>query len=122
MNTYSYPYDYDEFVFCPVEDRPHTVYRLFDDAGRLLYIGCTRELNHRLYMHDGYYNATSIAFRGLVARVESEEYENKDAARDAERKAIGAEAPLFNVIYNQGRHISREQYDAQYVERNRRAS
>lgn len=107
----------------PVVDRPHSVYRLFDAEGRLLYIGHTRAVNLRVYLHDGYWsNPTSLKFKGLVAHVESEEHPSKDAARDAEMRAIGKEAPMFNVIYNQGRHISREQYDAQYVERNRRAS
>lgn len=121
MTTFSYPYDYDEFVFCPVEQRPHTVYRLFDDADRLLYVGCTRDLDLRLYMHGGYYNATSLEFRGLVARVESVEYENKAAAREAERNAIRAEAPLFNRSHNKGRQITRDEYD-RLVERHRRAS
>lgn len=112
MTTFSYPYDYDEFVFCPVEDRPHSVYRLFDDAGRLLYVGCTRDLDLRLYMHAGYYNATSIAFHGLVERVESTEHENKATAQAAERDAIRAEAPLFNKAHNMGRHVTRDEYDS----------
>jgi predicted GIY-YIG superfamily endonuclease len=122
MTTYRYPYDYDEWVFCPVEDRPHSVYRLYDDANRLLYIGCTRDLDLRLYMHDGYYNTTSLAFRGLVDRVETVEYENRAAARQAEREAIQAESPLFNKAHNQGRQITRDEYDSAYVDRHRRAS
>lgn len=114
MRIYHYPYDYDEFVFCPVEERPHTVYRLYDNADRLLYVGCTRDLDLRLYMHDGYYNATSTAFRGLVERVESVEYENKATARDAEREAIRAEAPLFNKAHNKGRQITRDEYVARF--------
>lgn len=115
MKTYSYPFDYDEFVFCPVEERPYSVYWLFDEADRLLYVGCTRKVNERLYLHDGYWsNATSLEFKGLVARVESVEYPDRDTARAAERAAIQAEAPLFNKAHNERREITREEYVATF--------
>jgi hypothetical protein len=70
------------------------LYRHFDKAGRLLYIGIAvdpakREGEHR----------RESEWRGRIARVELEWYGDRHAARAAERAAIAAEQPPFNVLH-----------------------
>lgn len=84
-----------------VAERPHFVYRLYDAADTLLYIGCTRDVPGRLYHLTALCNLGKspngdLQRRG-IARHTATEYPNRRAALDAERAAIKAELPLLNV-------------------------
>lgn len=80
--------------------KPHVVYRLYGHDDQLLYIGCTVDLDYRLYMHETawYSNAGSMAIRehGGFVRCTSEDYPDRQSALTAERAAIRDEAPLCN--------------------------
>jgi hypothetical protein len=67
------------------------VYRCFDDAGRLIYIGSTCNEYSRFTFHRG-----RTPWWPSVARVKKEEYPTLFEARQAEAKAIAAEQPLHN--------------------------
>lgn len=71
-----------------------TVYRIYDGAGALLYIGQTVNLEQRLLNHRSW-----ARDRGW-ATVVAEGYPTRRAALDAEREAIYAEHPLANWQYN----------------------
>lgn len=51
--------------------KPHFVYRFFDAAGEILYVGCTHNLHKRMVEH-----ACEKPWWGQVAEVESTEYTN----------------------------------------------
>lgn len=72
-----------------------SLYRHFDADGELLYIGISLSWPVRTKAHAG-----SSRWFDRVARVEIEQFETREAALDAEREAIKAEKPKFNIIYN----------------------
>lgn len=76
-------------------DRPHYVYRAFDDDDRLLYIGCTLNFERRQAEHRWY-----RPWADRIARWEVEQYPNQRDALAAEEAAITAESPEFNAMYN----------------------
>lgn len=68
------------------------LYRHFDDAGRLLYVGITRRTDQRRMAHrDG---APWMRFQ---ARETVEWLPDRPSAEAAERAAIAAEQPVFNI-------------------------
>lgn len=68
------------------------VYRAFDVAGRLLYIGSTGDIAQRFKGHD----SKQPPWLPYVSSVVVEHYETIKAARCAETLAIMAERPRFN--------------------------
>lgn len=82
------------------------VYRLFDEAGELLYIGMTSNFEQRIRFHLEPVSDRQARLPGadeIKARYHHhtlEPYPNEFVARKAERKAIKAEAPLLNRFHN----------------------
>lgn len=76
--------------------RPHFVYRCYDAADRLLYIGCTVGVEARMSAHD----RQGSRWFPEMARYTTEEHPGRDAALAAEREAIRIESPMFNVHAN----------------------
>lgn len=72
-----------------------SLYRHFDVEGALLYVGISVSWPARTKAHAG-----GSRWFDLVAKVEIERFETREAALDAERKAIKAEKPRFNIIHN----------------------
>jgi hypothetical protein len=83
---------------CDVESGAHSVYRAYDAAGELLYIGITNGGPRRLGGH-----ARSSEWWPLVATVRIEHAESRCHALWLEEKAIWDEQPQFNIQHNQGR-------------------
>lgn len=80
-----------------------TLYRFFDADGALLYVGITKNGAQRWHEH-----SKSKEWWGRVASTTVEHYDTRAAALDAERAAIVAERPLFNVVHNvthKGEHL-----------------
>lgn len=69
------------------------LYRHFDSSGVLLYVGQSISATKRFKSH----KKTASWFLD-IARVEIENFEDRQAALDAEREAIKSERPLFNVL------------------------
>lgn len=86
--------------------RPHYLYRCYDTAGRLLYIGCTANVKRRMQGHKrclGRGNRASQWLAACMDRVEVEgPFAGRDAGRAAERDAIQTEQPLFNFQERSG--------------------
>lgn len=72
-----------------------SLYRHFANDGALLYVGISLSWPARTKAHAG-----GSRWFDLVAKVEIERFETRDAALDAERNAIKAEKPQFNIIHN----------------------
>lgn len=72
----------------------HYVYRCYDDDGRLVYVGCTSNLNLRLRAHG--YDEFSW-WSGQVVKVKAKVYPDVEAGRRAEKQAIWTEHPRWNV-------------------------
>lgn len=69
----------------------HAVYRMFDEAGRLLYIGVSGRAGRRFDQH------SEKRWFPLVGLITLEWHATKAAAELAERRAIAAERPRYNV-------------------------
>lgn len=76
-----------------MESSPHWVYRLFDQSGRLLYVGLTTQPARRLARH-----RSSKAWWADVARVSWREYPCKLHGLGAEYWAIRRENPRYNRV------------------------
>ena len=74
-----------------LEVRTHYVYRAFDDAGFLLYVGSTVNLASRMTAH-----RQSAAWYQFVADIGVETFHNRTSARASESEAILAEGAYFN--------------------------
>lgn len=68
------------------------LYRFFDSAGELLYVGITRDLGARLAAHRRVSEWWDLAARGAT-----ETYPSRAEAELAEAVAIHAERPLYNT-------------------------
>lgn len=75
----------------PHREQPHYVYRCYDEAGALLYIGCTYHPMQRMTQHI----KRSPWFRD-VAQVRFIVFPDKDYALRKEREAILNERPANN--------------------------
>ena len=71
-----------------------TLYRLYDNAGELLYIGIAEHWPTRMTQH-----ARDKVWFKDVADVKIIEYETREQAERAECKAIKNEHPLHNVVH-----------------------
>ena len=70
-----------------------TLYRLYDEAGVLRYVGATSCLEARL----AYHKQRKLWFH-KVAKVETCQFEDKDAALEREAKEIKELQPAFNIL------------------------
>lgn len=78
------------------EDQPHHVYRCYDAAGRLLYVGCSVNVKQRIKWH----RSMSAHWAAQIATVETQTYPDRPTALRHEREAIGEESPLHNIKGN----------------------
>lgn len=77
---------------------PHHVYRCYDADDRLLYVGCTSEIERRMSAHRRGKKGASLWLSVCMARHEVvATYPNRDAALAAEAAMINADQPLFNT-------------------------
>lgn len=74
---------------------PTSLYRFFDADDQLLYVGITKRGRGRWDQH-----AKDKSWWHLVVRCEVEHYPDRPAAEAAEKAAIQAEHPRFNVVHN----------------------
>jgi len=79
-------------------DAPTTLYRFFNEAGELLYVGITGNTKGRLKHHRKHATWWSQA---TTHRLES--FPTREEAAVAEAHAIRQEAPIHNVIRSSGR-------------------
>ena len=86
----------------------HSVYRCFDADGRLLYIGCTKDVAERMGVHRRSRGRSPVSdyLNQHMVDYTVEAYPDRRTARAAERAAITVEAPLLNTRYNQGRGLA----------------
>lgn len=70
----------------------HSVYRMFDAEGALLYVGCTAQWPLRLDQH-----RVGRPWWQDVATVTIESFPSREDALDAESRAIEVEHPLHNA-------------------------
>lgn len=69
------------------------LYRHFDAAGALLYVGISLSVVQRLQQHK-----RAAGWFGEIARVDVQWHPTREAALAAERAAICAEGPSWNVV------------------------
>lgn len=72
----------------------HKVYRCYDEADRLIYVGMTSlPLARRFDVHEHKNPRVSAD----TVRVESTDYPDRISAAEAEGRAIDTERPLYNI-------------------------
>lgn len=76
------------------ETTPTVLYRHYDKAGKLLYVGISLSAAQRLEQH-----MRAAGWAGEIAQVTIERFSNRQLALDAERAAICAEQPCWNVVH-----------------------
>ena len=79
------------------------MYRLYDAADRLIYIGASHHLPLRMRGHE-----LRSWFYSLVRRVDFTDYPTREDALAAEAIAIQEEAPVYNVMHRQGHYRFRD--------------
>lgn len=78
-----------------LNEQPHALYRFYDRSQVLLYVGITVSLPTRLTSH-----RTKKPWWTLIHHVDVEHFATRDEALAAERTAIRAEKPLYNIVHN----------------------
>lgn len=80
--------------------RVSTLYRLFDEAGELVYVGITNVGRHRLKQH-----AADKEWWADVKSATFEHFKTRDEALAAETKAIKTESPKANIAGRPRPHV-----------------
>lgn len=93
-----------------------SLYRFFNGADELLYIGITNRVPRRLGEHH-----EDKPWYLEIARVDVEHHPNRDAALAAEKAAIKAERPKYNIVHNRGPKPTQPQGAGQWLFRSRRS-
>lgn len=75
------------------DDSSHILYRMFDTAGQLLYVGMTANPAHRIRDHK-----TQQSWWSDVAEIKVEHFLTRADLAAAEREAIRTENPRFNSV------------------------
>lgn len=75
--------------------RPHALYRFWDSSDVLLYVGITLNPGERWKQH-----RADKPWWSEVAKVTVENHPDRAAVLDAERDAILAEGPKYNIVHN----------------------
>jgi hypothetical protein len=71
------------------------LYRIYDEADRILYIGISNQWRERLHSHE---KASPWMTEAVTIRLEK--YPNRKAVEAAEREAIRLERPLYNKRFS----------------------
>lgn len=79
----------------PLDHRPTVLYRFYDAAGQLLYVGISVDFPHRAASH----RRRQCWWRDR-ARTTLQFFPSRATAEEAERLAIRAEHPRYNVVHN----------------------
>lgn len=83
--------------------QPHALYRFLDTSGELLYVGVTNNPSRRFTQH-----GVSRDWWHEVETIRMERHESREAVLEAERAAIIAERPRYNVKHNGGAPVTNE--------------
>lgn len=86
---------YERHLELTYSDNITTLYRFYDRAGQLLYIGITATPPKRFAKHQA-----EKEWWHAIVNVKLEHFPTRQEALDAERAAIVAERPLYNVQHN----------------------
>lgn len=78
----------------PVARQRHWVYRLYNVDSAVIYVGCTSAIGSRLTDH-----SRKKPWWSEVCGVEVEQHKNMRDGLDAERAAIEALQPKYNLVY-----------------------
>ena len=78
------------------------VYRLFDEAGQLLYVGISKSAVTRVMQHH-----EDKPWASEIASYTAKRYTSRESARSAEIEAIKLEGPIYN-IYDRSKAADRQ--------------
>lgn len=104
-----------DLSFMDDDRRDHYVYRVYDDADRLLYVGCSQDLKKRWQEHRG---SSLSPWTDFAARFKVAGPYPYRAARLLEGRTIEAEQPWFNETLarrTERQRGNRRNYLAEYL-------
>lgn len=78
---------------------PAFVYRAFDARDRLLYVGCSVDVDARLRYHEQH-----AAWWIFATRIDRQEFASHELALAAEAEAISEEHPRWNIVGRSASH------------------
>lgn len=81
-------------------NRPHAVYRIWDEHDRLVYVGCSVNPDQRLAQHRAHYAST---WGREDVRMAVEWHPDRPSALAVETTAIKVERPLYNALHHPDR-------------------
>ena len=84
------------------DNRSHFVYRMFDSAGRLLYIGCTKDIVRRVRSH----RSDNRHFFHRIYRISQQGPYPRGRALEIERRLIEELRPDFNSTADRRRRMA----------------
>lgn len=84
-------------------EAPQALYRFFDATGVLLYVGITNNPSRRFTQH-----GTSREWWHEVETIKMERFPSREAVLQAERAAIKAEGPKYNIVHAGGAPVTSE--------------
>jgi predicted GIY-YIG superfamily endonuclease len=79
----------------PLTNRSHVLYRMYDSARQLLYVGITFDPRTRWKAH-----GEDKAWWTDVSSIDVQHFTSRTAADRAERRAIRSDRPLYNVAHS----------------------
>ena len=85
----------------------HTVYRLYDQQDRLIYVGCTHDLVSRLKTHQ-----KTAWWYPQIARISTQQHQGRGAALKAETLIRNTQHPRWNI---EARWMQREHWNRQML-------
>lgn len=83
--------------------KPHALYRFFDDANELLYVGITNNPSRRFTQH-----GVDREWWHEVTTIRMEPHSDRNAVLAAEKVAIKVEHPRYNVVHASGAPVTAE--------------
>ena len=89
-------------------EETHILYRFYDDEERLLYIGVTVDPGKRMSAH-----CHGKSWWQSVHNITMQNFSSSSDLMCAEREAIKAEDPIYNVVHSRRKRRRRSQWGAQ---------
>lgn len=100
-----------------MSDEQYVLYRHYNEAGELLYVGVSSRVMRRTREHE-----KNSAWFGDTFKISIERFPNRDHLLEAEKQAIKNERPKYNIVHNRDRKIDFIKTSAVEETRSKRAS
>lgn len=109
-DTFTAQEDAEIKLIAELDAMPTALYRHFSADGRLLYVGISLQAVTRTMQH-----RNRARWYAEITRIDLEWFPSRSAAEHAEKLAIKAEKPLYNIIHNKAHNNAAQKPKARTV-------